>query len=73
MSHPVLPSVQGFVPWVGVQVWQTGISRLGALSSRAVSEMASWPVNMISDSACGTENSSRRQRALRPGVEEDLL
>lgn len=54
-------------------MWQTGISRLGALSSRAVSEMASWPVNMISDSACGTENSSRRQKALRPGVEEDLL
>lgn len=69
----MLPSVQGFVPWVGEQVWQTGIRHLDALSSRAISEMASWPVNMISGSACGTENSSRRQRGLRPGVEEDLL
>lgn len=54
-------------------MWQTGIRHLDALSSRAISEMASWPVNMISGSACGTENSSRRQRGLRPGVEEDLL
>lgn len=42
-------------------MWQTGIRHLDALSSRAISEMASWPVNMISGSACGTENSSRRQ------------
>ena len=48
------------------------MSRPDALSSRAVSETASWPVNMISDRVCDTENSSRRQSVLRPGVEEDL-